>query len=95
MKNKLIKIIIFLIVLFLLIFWFSGIIPKQIGKTYEIKYMNENFSEMELRFNNIEWSEQFGSYSIQFKDKQEEIYGVLIGPKYLTINFPSNLTDFR
>ena len=51
MKKKIL--IVFTIILILLIaLWFSGIIPKQIGKICGTKYMRENFPNMELEFIN-------------------------------------------
>lgn len=82
---------IFLLIIIAIILWFSGTIPKQIGKLYAIQYMNDNFSKMELKFVNIEWNKKFDSYTIQFKDKNEEIYGVVIGPKYFPINLGQGL----
>lgn len=91
MKNKKIIFITLIIILLIMIFWFSGVIPKYIGEKYSIKYMSDNFSEMNLEFKNIEWSKQFGSYTVQFKDKEEKLYVVLIGPKYLPINLGQGL----
>lgn len=91
MKNKKIIVMIFILILFVIILWFSGIIPKQIGKMYAIKYMNDNFTKMELEFTNIEWNKQFDSYIIQFKDKNKELYGVVIEPKYFPINLGQGL----
>ena len=91
MNKKKMLIAIILIFSLIMILWFGGVIPKYIGKNYSIKYMSDNFSEMNLEFKNIEWSKQFGSYTVQFKDKDGKIYGVLIGPKYLPINLGQGL----
>lgn len=88
-KKKLITF--FLIILLILIIWFSGVIPRYIGKIYSSKYMSDNFPEMNFEFTNIEWSKQFGAYTVQFKDKDENLYGILIAPKYFPINLGQGL----
>ena len=85
MKKK-ILIICSIVLVILIALWFSGIIPKQIGKIYGTKYMKENFPEMELEFVNIEWSKHFGDYIISFKDKDNQNYSCVIGPKYFPIS---------
>lgn len=90
MKKK-ILIAFFLIISLIMIIWLSGVIPKYIGKIYSIKYMSDNFPEMNLEFANIEWSKQFGSYTVQFKDKDENLYGILVAPKYFPINLGQGL----
>lgn len=91
MKNKKIFLIIFGIIFFMMIIWFSGIIPKYIGKIYSIKYMTDNFPEMNLEFNNIEWSKYHNEYILYFKDKDSKTYSCTIGPKYLPINLGQGL----
>ena len=87
LKREKIKRNIFIVVLIILIaLWFSGIIPKQIGKIYGINYMKNNFPEMELEYVNIEWSKHYGDYIISFEDKDNQNYSCVIGPKYLPIS---------
>ena len=94
MKNK-ILIIISIVVLLIIVIWFSGIIPKQIGKTYAIQYMKNVFPEMQLEFVNIEWNKYFGDYTITFKDKEDKSYGCVIGPKYFPINIGQGLNAIQ
>lgn len=74
------------IVIILLVLWFSGIIPKQIGKIYGTSYMKNNFPEMQLEFDGIEWNKYYGDYIISFKDKNNQTYSCVIGPKYFPIS---------
>ena len=53
--NKKIIIAIIVIVMIVIALWFGGVIPKQIGKIYGTKYINDNFPEMQLECENIEW----------------------------------------
>lgn len=85
MKKK-VLIIISILVLGIIALWFGGIIPKQIGKIYGIKYMKDNFPEMQFEYENIEWNKYYGDYIITFKDKENESYGCVIGPKYFPIS---------
>ncbi|MBE6149791.1 MAG: hypothetical protein E7170_03620 [Firmicutes bacterium] len=94
MKRK-IGIIISIIVLLIIVFWFSGIIPKQIGKIYGIKYMKHNFPEMQLEYINIEWNKYYGDYIITFKDKENQNYSCIIGPKYFPISIGQGLFEIQ
>lgn len=91
---KKIKITIISLVILILIIaslWICGIIPKQIGKNYAIKYTNENFPDMQLELINIEWNKYYGNYTVTFKDKDNMTYGCVIGPKYLPVNITQGL----
>lgn len=85
MKKKILIVVISIIAL-IAILWITGIIPKQIGKIYGTKYMKDNFPEMQLEYENIEWNKYYGDYIITFKDKENQNYGCVIGPKYLPIS---------
>lgn len=91
-KKKIIIIFLLAIILLITTLWFSGIIPKQIGKTYGIKYMSENFPDMQLEYINIEWNKYYGDYTITFKDKENNNYGCVIGPKYFPVNLGQGLS---
>ena len=93
MKKK--KLILLIIIIVLITLWFSGIIPKQIGKIYGIIYMKSNFPKMELEYVGIEWNKYFGDYIITFKDKEEKSYGCVIGPKYFPINLGQGLFELE
>mgnify|MGYP003300002820 CR=1 FL=1 len=86
MNKKSIVIIVLAVVLLVSVLWFGGLIPKQIGKIYGTKYMNDNFPEMQLEYVDIEWNKYYGDYIIKFKDKEGQDYGCVIGPKYLPIS---------
>ena len=83
-KIIIVSIIIILVVIFGL--WISGIIPKQIAKISSSIYLKSNFPEEELEYVNIEWSSHHDNYIIQYKDKNNKLYGFVIGPKYFPIN---------
>ena len=94
MKKKII-IICSVIIILLIALWLSGIIPKQIGKIYGIKYMKENFPEMELEYKGIEWNKFYGDYIISFKDKENQSYSCVIGPKYLPITIGQGINAIQ
>lgn len=89
MKKNLI--IIGILVLVIIVLWFGGVIPKQIGKIYGIKYMKNNFPEMQFDYVNIEWNKYYGDYIINFKDKENGSYSCVIGPKYFPISIGQGL----
>ena len=80
--------IILLVVCFILIIvlWYLGIIPKQIGKIYGTYYMYRHFPEWKVKYEYIEWDKYFGSYVISFIDKNGDNRGCLIGPKYFPVS---------
>lgn len=86
MNKKSLLIIITIVVLSIIVLWCSGIIPKQIGKIYGTNYMKNNFPEMQLEYEGIEWNKYYGDYIITFKDKNNQNYGCVIGPKYFPIS---------
>lgn len=90
MKKKILMIT-GVLVLVIIVLWFLGIIPKQIGIIYGTKYMKDNFPEMQLKFVNIEWSKYHGDYIISFKNKEKASYSCVIGPKYFPINIGQGL----
>lgn len=85
MKKK-VLIICSIVIILLIALWFSGIVPKQIGKIYGINYMKNNFPEMQLEYVGIEWNKYYGDYIITFEDKENQKYSCVIGPKYLPIS---------
>lgn len=86
MNKKRFLIIITIVGLVIIALWFSGIIPKMIGKIYGTNYMKQNFPEMQLEYVGIEWNKYYGDYIITFEDKNNQNYGCVIGPKYLPIS---------
>lgn len=93
MSKKRLLIIIAIVALLIIALWFSGILPKQIGKIYGTNYMKNNYPEMELEYEGIEWNKYYGDYIITFKDKNNQNYGCVIGPKYLPINIGQGINE--
>lgn len=94
MKNKIIITITVLIALIALL-WVSGVVPKQVARISATNYFQENFSEIQLEFASIEWSSAYGDYVIQFKDKENNIYGFTIGPWYFPTKLGQGLFGFE
>ena len=92
MKKKVLIVIISIIIL-ITILWITGIIPKQIGKIYGTKYIENNFPEMQLEYDNIEWNKYYGDYIITFKDRENQNYGCVIGTKYLPISIGQGINS--
>lgn len=86
MKKKKIVIIAIIILILATGLWFGGLIPRQIGKFLGKKYMSEKFPEMQLEYVKIEWNKYYGDYIITFKDKDNQSYGCVIGPKYFPVS---------
>lgn len=85
-KRNIIIISIIVLLVLIIILWSNGIIPRQIAKVYGTIYMKYNFPEMNLEYVNIEWSKYHGDYIIYFKDKNEQNYSCVIGPKYFPVD---------
>ena len=85
MKKK-ILIICSIVIIVLIALWFTGVIPKQIARIYGTDYMKNNFTKMQLEYVDIEWNKYFGNYIITFKDKENQKYSCVIGPKYFPIS---------
>lgn len=95
MSKKGFLIIIAIVVLVIIELWFSGIIPKQIGKIYGTNYMKDNFPEMQLEYVGLEWNKYYGDYIITFKDKNNQNYGCVIGPQYLPISIGQGINAIQ
>lgn len=94
-KKNLIIIIVAIILLLVIALWVQGLIPKQIAKIYGSAYMKINFPKMGLEYVNIEWSKYHGDYIITFKDKENQNYGCVIGPKYFPISLGQGLFEIK
>lgn len=94
MKKK-VLIITSIIFIGIIALWIVGIIPKQIGKIYGTRYMKDNFPEMQLEYVNIEWNKFYGNYIISFKDKDNQVYGCVISPKYLPISIGQGINQIE
>lgn len=95
MNKKKILVIIGIVVLVIIVLWLEGVIPKQIGKIYGIRYMKDNFPKMQLEYVNIEWSQYHDEYIITFKDKDNQQYGCSIGPKYFPVSLGQGLNGIK
>ena len=61
-------------VLAIAVLWGTGTIPKGIGRYTAAKYVEENYTEMGLEFENIEFSTAYGDYIASFVDKDNTVY---------------------
>lgn len=91
MKKKSSLIMFVSIIVVIIMLWISGSIPKKIAKVYANNYMDNNFPEMQLEYVNIEWNKYYGDYLITYKDKNNQKYSCVIGPKYLPISIGQGL----
>lgn len=87
-KKRLIPIAIIGIIIVL---WFTGIIPKQIGKISGTIYVNKHFPEMQLECVGVEYADVYGDYLITFKGTSENTYSCVIGPKYFPVSMGQGL----
>lgn len=61
-------------VLTIAVLWGSGIIPKSIGRHTATAYVQENYKEMDLKFEDIEFSTAYGDYIASFIGKDNTVY---------------------
>lgn len=61
-------------ILTIAILWGTGIISKSIGKHTATEYVQENYKEMNLRFEDIEFSTAYGDYIASFIGEDNTIY---------------------
>lgn len=86
--------IVIVIVIAIIILWISGVIPKQIAKISATNYLEKNFPKAKLQYLDIEWSPSHGDYLIQFRDKNNNLYGFCVGPKYFPIQLGQGMNEF-
>lgn len=70
-------------VLAIAVLWGTGTIPKGIGRYTAAKYVEENYTEMGLEFENIEFSTAYGDYIASFVDKDNTVYNFRLFSGYL------------
>lgn len=63
--------------------WFSGIIPKQIGRISAYNYVKTNYFDMNLKYEKMEYSSAHGDYFAIFIDSEGKLYNFLMYSKYL------------
>ena len=71
-----------LLLILIVLMWISGVIPRYIAKATAIKYVEENYSHLNLEFNKIDYSKSHGSYFAVFKDLGGSIYSFQLETKY-------------
>ncbi|MEG2193553.1 hypothetical protein [Clostridium sp.] len=88
-KKKYKKITILILTVIILL-WTLGVIPKAIGETVSINYIEKYYSSLNLEFKEIEYSKSQGAYISAFIDKKGKVYNVLMNSKWLPINIYFN-----
>ena len=73
-------------VLAIAVLWGTGTIPKGIGRYTATKYVEENYTEMGLEFENIEFSTAYGDYIASFVDKDNKVYNFRLFSGYLPLS---------
>lgn len=61
-------------ILAITILWGTEVIPKVIGRHVATEYVQENYKEMGLEFENIEFSTAYGDYIASFADEDGAVY---------------------
>ena len=61
-------------VLAIAILWGTGIVPKSIGRHTATEYVQENYAEMGLEFENIEFATAYGDYIASFIGGDGAVY---------------------
>ena len=56
------------------ILWGTEVIPKGIGRHVATDYVQENYEEMGLEFENIEFSTAYGDYIASFAGEDGAVY---------------------
>ncbi len=79
------------VIIVIAVFWFSGVIPKQIAKIAGTSYVKEHFPQMKLECTGVEWADAFGDYLISFKGEDKKTYSCVIGPKFFPISLGQGL----
>lgn len=84
MKNNLL-VFFLLVVIIVLFLWIIGIIPKMIGINTAKKYVEENYSHMDLQYDTIEFSKAYDDYIVRFVDERNIKYNFKVAPKILPV----------
>lgn len=61
-------------ILTIAVLWETGIIPKSIGRHTATAYVQENYGEMGLKFENIEFSTVYRDYIASYIDEDNTVY---------------------
>lgn len=87
MKRKNAFIVIAVVILLIAVLWITGVIPQMIGKQTAMSYVKENYSEMNLTYNTIEFSTEYGDYIVSFYDEAGNTHNFRLSSKY----FPTSV----
>lgn len=85
MKNKLKRNILLSALLILISLEFMGILPCVLARCSSKIYVKINYPKKKFKFDSIEYSPQFGDYSIKYKSTSEKDLGIMIFPKEFPI----------
>ncbi len=76
----------------LLVILFLIIAANQISSVQQLTarmatklYVGWKYSHLDLKYQNVEYSPQFGDYSVSYKDKDGKIYGFMVTPKKMPV----------
>jgi hypothetical protein len=86
-KSKYVFVGIVAIILLIIALWITGVIPKMIGKQTAISYVKENYSEIDLTYQGIEFSTVYDDYIASFSDEAGTTYNFRLSSKY----FPTSV----
>lgn len=80
-----------LAVLAIAVLWGTGIVPKSIGRHTAAEYVQENYSEMGLKFETIEFSTAYGDYIASFIGGDDTVYNFRLssGPLPVSVVYDS------
>jgi hypothetical protein len=48
-------------------------------------YVSIKYQDLDLEYQNVEFSPQFGDYSVAYKDKDGKVYGFMVTPKSMPV----------
>ncbi|MGD6845869.1 hypothetical protein [Rossellomorea aquimaris] len=48
-------------------------------------YVSLKYQDLDLEYQNVEFSPQFGDYSVAYKDKDGKVYGFMVTPKSMPV----------
>ncbi len=48
-------------------------------------YVNLKYQDLDLEYQTVEFSPQFGDYSVAYKDKNGKVYGFMVTPKSMPV----------
>lgn len=86
MKKNILIVFILLLVLILGL-WIRGTIPKIMAVNVAKKYVKINYTNLNLEYNNIEFSPSYGDYIVSFLDKNNNIFNFKLNSEY----FPTSV----